>query len=92
MISNIFLSGFFSLDNPILYLVLLVVLIIFLTVRIVIYANRILKEEGIEITHLIFENSFGGILKWSATHQTRVAILFFIILLLGIIWALSAGA
>ncbi len=91
MITKLFLSGFSNWDNPITYLCLLVLFVVFLSVPVLLQAKSILKEEGIEIIQVIFNNSFGGIFKWSSTHQTRVAILLIVIVLLGIIWALTAG-
>lgn len=92
MISTIFLSGFASWDNPITYLALFVLLVVFLSARFLISANRILKQEGIEITDVIFKNNFGGLLKWSSAYPTRVSVILVLIVLLGIIWALTSGA
>lgn len=91
MLSTVFLSGFSNWDNPVTYLTLLVLFVVFLSARIVVFANKVLKQEGIEITHVVFKNNFGGILKWSSAHPRAVSLILIIIALLGIIWALTSG-
>lgn len=91
MISTIFLSGFASWDNPVTYLAILVILVLFLSARFLISANRILKQEGIEMTNVILKYNFGGILKWSSAHPKRVSVILLIIVLIGIILALTSG-
>lgn len=91
MLSTVFLSGFSNWDNPVTYLTLLVLFVVFLSARIVVFANKVLKQEGIEITHVVFKNNFGGILKWSSAHPRTVSLILIIIALLGIIWALTSG-
>lgn len=90
MNSNILLSGFWGWENPMIYLILLVLLVVFISAQVIMYASRILKEEGVELTQAVFNSNFGGLLKWTSTHPSRVSVIILFIAAIGIIWALSA--
>lgn len=78
-------------NNPLNYLFLLVFIVIFLSVGIILRANRILKKEEIKTTHFILNNNFGGLIKWLSTYQIHLGIQLFVLVLLGIICALAIG-
>lgn len=78
----------FGWNNPITYLFVFILLIIFLSVHTVQFASRVLKEEDIKTTHFMLNNNFGRLFKWLTTYQTHFGIQLFIIILLGIIGAL----
>ncbi len=91
MSCNILLSGFWGWENPMIYLILLVLLVVFISAQVIMYASRILREEGIGLTQAVCNSNFGGLLKWTSTHPGRVSALILLIVLIGIIWAISAG-
>lgn len=78
-------------NNPLNYLFLLVFIVIFLSLGIILRANRILKKEEIKTTHFILNNNFGGLTKWLSTYQIHLGIQLFVLVLLGIICALTIG-
>lgn len=76
-------------NNPQTYFLLIfLIMVLFVIIRSIIFiitGYRILKKEGIPIKVNFLTVDFDGMLKWSSVHQTKVAIIGLMILLLGII-------
>lgn len=78
-----------SWTSPFTYLFLVVLIIVFFSVRVILDANRILKEESIKTTNFILNADFGRLFKELTIYQSHLAIQIFVIVLLLILFFLT---
>ncbi len=91
--TNLSTPGKIKVDwtNPITYLFLVVLTVVFFSVHSILYANGVLKEEGIKTTNYILNVNFGSLFKSLTTYQTHLEIQIFVLVLLGILFFLTIG-
>lgn len=92
MSTNILLNDVLTWSNPLTYFFIMVLFVMLRSVRIIINANRILKDGGVELSYNLFGNRFANMFRWTSVHQTKTGVIMILIVLLGIIAALRFGA
>ncbi len=76
-------------NNPLSWLFLLVLIVVFFSVHIIINANMLLKEEGLQTNNFILNLNLSGLIKKRPAYQTHLVIQLFVLVLLTIIWVLT---
>ncbi len=89
MNSHVSFTDLLTWNSIVPYLLLMVLFIVVKSVRFILYANTILKESGSRINYSLLSPNYKGLFQWTATHQNRVGIILFILVLMGIIWAIK---
>lgn len=91
--SNIIsLSDMITWSNPLTYLFITILFVLFKSIRLVIHANQVLRESGIQLSYSLFGNPSGDLLKWTASHETKTGVILILIVILGIIIAITPGS
>lgn len=86
MLNHTILIEILNWNDPLTYLYLIVLLVGIASVNVILNASHFLKEAGMELKISIF--NFSSFLRWASTHERKLGIIMFVIILSGIIWAI----
>ncbi|MBL7892743.1 MAG: hypothetical protein JNL63_08935 [Bacteroidia bacterium] len=92
MANTISLSDMITWSNPLTYLFITILFVLFKSIRLVIHANHVLREGGIQLSYNLFGNRSGNLLKWTAMHETKTGVIMILVVILGVIIAISSGS
>lgn len=92
MANIISISDMITWSNPLTYLFITILFVLFKSIRLVIHTNQVLRESGIQLSYSLFSNRSGNLLKWTALHETKTGVILILIVLLGIIVTIRFGS
>lgn len=86
---NIFviLSATLNWSNPLTYIFLAALIVVFAGIMVIVKTNQYMKEAGITSGTSFFD--FDDILKWMSVNEKTTGVILFVIVLAGVILALT---
>ncbi|MGE0568782.1 MAG: hypothetical protein AB7O73_12590 [Bacteroidia bacterium] len=78
------------LSVPLIILIIVLGLVLFVSIRSIFEASKVLHEAGIPFSPVsVFYIDFSELLKWTAANNKKVAAVIFILVISGIIWTIN---
>jgi len=87
MISKLTILQVFNWSDPLTYLYIIIAVVILKSIQVLMTTSKLLRDSGLEFSFVFFD--FDGLLKWTATNQTKVGLILFLVAFLALLWAIS---